>query len=239
MTANPNSYTPTDRTRVRLMRQRGSHEKAAIYAILDSALMCSVGYVIDGQPYVTPTAFWREGNQIYWHGSSASRALRSQVAGISVCVTVAHVDGLVLARSGFHSSVNYRAVMAFGEACVVESLAEKRTAMAIYMDRFTPGRARSNRDMTDKELEGTMVLRMEIDEASAKVRVGQPVDDDEDYALPIWAGVVGFKTIVDEVLPDPRNLAGVKVPDGLKPFVAGKRVDEILREIYDGDHATR
>lgn len=224
---------------MRLMRQRGSHEKAAIYAILDSALMCNVGYVIDGQPYVTPTAFWREGNHIYWHGSSASRALRNQVTGIPVCVTVAHVDGLVLARSGLHSSVNYRAVMAFGNASLVESLAEKRTAMAVYMDRFTPGRACSNRDMTDKELEGTKVLRMNIDEASAKIRVGQPVDDDEDYALPIWAGVISFKTVVDDILPDPKNIAGVEVPAGVMLYVAGRRVDEILSEIYDGDHGDR
>lgn len=239
MTANPTSYLPTDRTRVRLMRQRGSHEKAAIYAILDSALMCNVGYVIDGQPYVTPTAFWREGNHIYWHGSSASRALKNQTVGIPVCVTVAHVDGLVVARSGFHSSVNYRAVMAFGEARLVESLVDKRLAMAVYMDRFTPGRARSNRDMTDRELEGTKVLRMDIDEASAKVRVGQPVDDEEDYGLPIWAGVIGFKTVVDSILPDPKNLPDLQLPEGVAPYVAGRRVDEILTEIYDGDNASR
>lgn len=239
MTSISTSYAPTDRTRVRLMRQRGSHEKATIYAILDSALMCNVGYVIDGQPYVTPTAFWREGNHIYWHGSSASRALKNQTAGIPVCVTVAHVDGLVIARSGFHSSVNYRAVMAFGQACLVESLADKRKAMAVYMDRFTPGRARSNRDMTDKELEGTKVLRLEIDEASAKVRVGQPVDDEEDYSLPIWAGVIAFKTVVDAIVPDPKNLSDSKIPDGVTPYVVGRRVDEVLSEIYDGDHSTR
>ena len=221
------------------MRQRGSHERATVYSILDSALMCNVGYVIDGQPYVTPTAFWRVDNQIYWHGSSASRALKHQAGGIPVCVTVAHVDGLVIARSGFHSSVNYRAVMAFGTADWVDSLADKRAAMAVYIDRFTPGRARSNRDITDKELEGTKVLRMEIDEASAKVRLGQPLDDEEDYALPIWAGVVGFKTVVDTILADPKNLPGVAIPQGVRPYVAGKKVDEILKEIYDGDHVNR
>lgn len=221
------------------MRQRGSHEKAAIYAILDSALMCNVGYVIDGQPYVTPTAFWREGNHMYWHGSSASRALKHQSAGIPVCVTVAHVDGLVIARSGFHSSVNYRAVMAFGTAHLVQSLAEKRAAMTVYMDRFTPGRARSNRDMTDRELEGTKVLRMEIDEASAKVRTGYPVDDEEDYALPIWAGVVGFKTVVEGISPDPKNLPGLTIPEGVSAYTAGEKVDEILKKIYDADCIVR
>jgi nitroimidazol reductase NimA-like FMN-containing flavoprotein (pyridoxamine 5'-phosphate oxidase superfamily) len=221
------------------MRQRGSHEKSAIYAILDSALMCNVGYVIDGQPYVTPTAFWREGNRMYWHGSSASRALKHQTVGLPVCVTVAHADGLVIARSGFHSSVNYRAVMAFGTARLVENLADKRAAMAVYMNRFTPGRARSNRAMTDKELEGTKVLYMEIDEASAKVRVGFPVDDEEDYALPIWAGVIGFKTVVDGVSPDPKNLPGVAIPEGVRAYAAGEKLDEVLRKIYDGDRIVR
>lgn len=235
VTNNSTSYSPTDRTRVRLMRQRGSHDRATIYAILDSALMCNVGYVIEGQPYVTPTAFWREGNHLYWHGSSASRALKHQTTGISVCVTVAHVDGLVIARSGFHSSVNYRAVMAFGTARLVDSLADKRAAMATYMDRFTPGRAGSNRSMTDKEIEGTKVLRMEIDEASAKVRVGYPVDDEEDYALPIWAGVIGFKTVVDGISPDPRNVREAAVPEGVSAYVPGRKLDEILKEIYDGN----
>lgn len=221
------------------MRQRGSHDKAVIYAILDSALMCNVGYVIDGQPYVTPTAFWREGNRLYWHGSSASRALKHQTAGIPVCVTVAHVDGLVIARSGFHSSVNYRAVMAFGTAHLVESLADKRAAMAVYMDRFTPGRARSNRAITDKELRGTKVLHMEIDEASAKVRVGYPIDDEEDYALPIWAGVIGFKTVVDGISPDPKNLPGLAVPEGVREYVKGEKLDEVLKRIYDGDSVVR
>lgn len=217
------------------MRERGSYEREVIYTILDSSLMCNVGYVINGQPYVTPTAFWREGNQMYWHGSSASRALKYQTAGIPVCATVAHVDGLVIARSGFHSSVNYRAVMAFGTARLVESLADKRAAMAIYMNRFTPGRASSNRDITDKELEATKVLRMEIDEASAKVRIGDPADNEEDYALPIWAGVIGFKTVVDGISPDPRNLPGLAIPEGVGTYVAGRKLDEILKEIYDAE----
>ena len=239
MTQTATSYLPTDRTRVRIMRQRGSHDLATIYDILDSALMCNVGYVIDGLPYVTPTAFWRQGNHMYWHGSSGSRALKHQTAGIPVCVTVAHVDGLVIARSGFHSSVNYRAVMAFGTAHLIESLADKRAAMATYMDRFTPGRARSNRDMTDKELSGTKVLRMEIDEASAKVRVGYPVDDEEDYALPIWAGVICFKTVVDDISPDPRNVPGLRIPEGVGAYVVGKKLDEVLSEIYNGNRIAR
>lgn len=232
-------FSPTERSKVRLMRQRGSYDRKTIYDILDSALMCNVGYVIDGQPYVTPTAFWREHNHLYWHGSSASRALRGQSSGIPVCVTVAHVDGLVLGRSGFHSSVNYRAVMAFGKAQLVEGLEAKRAAMDVYMNRFCPERATTNRRTHDHELEATKVLVMEIDEASAKVRVGQPVDDEEDYALPVWAGVIGFKTVVDAVLPDPRNLPGVRVPHGVEPFVPGRRLDEVLGSIYDGDKPGR
>lgn len=236
MTDSSTSYSPTERSRVRLMRQRGAYDKATVYSILDGALMCNVGYVFDGQPYVTPTAFWREGNHLYWHGSSASRALKSQTSDIPVCITVTHVDGLVLARSGFHSSINYRSVMAFGKAQLVEDLAHKRSAMQIYTDRFCPGRAASNRDMTDQELNVTKVLVMEIDEASAKVRVGQPGDDDEDYALPIWAGVVAFKTVVEPIQPDPRNLPGVALPRGMEYYVEGKRLDDVLKDIYDGDN---
>lgn len=239
MSALPEKFTPTERSRVRLMRQRGSYDRALIYKILDSALVCNIGYVIDGQPYVTPTAFWREHNHLYWHGSSASRALIAQSSGIPVCFTVALVDGLVMARSGFHSSVNYRAVMAFGKAQLVEDLEQKRSAMDVYMNRFCPDRATTNRATYDRELEVTKLLVMEIDEASAKVRTGMPVDDDEDYALPVWAGTIDFKTIVESVSPDPRNLVGVAVPPGIQPYQTGRTVDEVLREIYSGDNPGR
>lgn len=239
MSALPEKFTPTERSRVRLMRQRGSYDKALIYKILDSALVCNIGYVIDGQPYVTPTAFWREHNHVYWHGSSASRALNAQTTGIPVCFTVAHVDGLVMARSGFHSSVNYRAVMAFGTAQLVEGLEEKRAAMDVYMNRFCPDRATTNRATMDRELEVTKLLVMEIDEASAKVRTGMPVDDDEDYALPVWAGTINFKTVVESVSPDPRNLPELDVPPGIRPYAAGRTVDDVLCEIYDGNNPGR
>ncbi|GAA5235012.1 pyridoxamine 5'-phosphate oxidase family protein [Verticiella sediminum] len=239
MSTSQNEFSPTERSRVRLMRQRGSYDRRVVYDILDSALMCNVGYVIDGQPYVTPTAFWREHNHLYWHGSSASRALNAQIKDIPVCVTVAHIDGLVMARSGFHSSVNYRAVMAFGKAQLVEGLAAKRAAMNVYMDRFCPDRAATNRTVTDKELNVTKVLVMEIDEASAKVRTGQPVDDDEDYELPIWAGVIDFKTVVDQIRPDPRNLQGVPTPAGIEAYTPGATLDSVLSSIYDGDKPPR
>lgn len=239
MTALPDKFTPTERSRVRIMRQRGSYDRALVYEILDSALVCNIGYVIDGQPYVTPTAFWREHNHVYWHGSSASRALTTQSTGIPVCLTVAHVDGLVMARSGFHSSVNYRAVMVFGSASLIEDLEHKRAAMNIYMNRFCPDRATTNRPVTERELNVTKVLGMEIEEASAKVRTGMPVDDVDDYTLPIWAGIVNLKTIVAGVTSDPRNLPGVEVPPGLRPYANGRSVDDVLREIYDGNSPRR
>ncbi|SDS47647.1 pyridoxamine 5'-phosphate oxidase family protein [Bradyrhizobium canariense] len=229
------TFPVSARNKVRLMRQRGSYDKKLVYSILDSALLCNVGYVIDGQPYVTPTAFWREQNHLYWHGSSASRALIAQSKGIPVCLTVSHVDGLVIARSGFHSSVNYRSVMAFGQASLVEDEDHKRRAMDVYVDRFVPGRTSANRAATDKELQATKLLSMDIEEASAKVRVGMPVDDDEDYALPVWAGVVNFKTLVAGISPDPKNLPDVSVPPGIAVYAEGRMVDETLSAIYDGD----
>ena len=232
------AFPVSARNKVRLMRQRGSYDKRQVYRILNSALLCNVGYVIDGQPYVTPTAFWREQNHLYWHGSSASRALTAQSQGIPVCVTVSHVDGLVVARSGFHSSINYRSVMAFGLASVIEDEDHKRRAMDTYIDRFFPGRATSNRAATSKELQATKLLSMDIDEASAKIRIGQPIDDEEDYALPIWAGVINFKTMIADTIPDPKNLPGLAVPPGVAAYVEGHKLDETLATVYDGDAAS-
>jgi nitroimidazol reductase NimA-like FMN-containing flavoprotein (pyridoxamine 5'-phosphate oxidase superfamily) len=229
-------YTPTERSHIRLMRKRGTHDRATIYKILDSALMCNIGYVIDGQPYVTPTAFWREHNHIYWHGSSASRALNTQSNGMPVCLTVAHIDGLVMARSAFFNSVNYRAVMAFGRVQLVEGLEAKRRAIEVYINRFYPARTDSCRAATDKELGATKILVMDIEEASAKVRVGQPQDADEDYALPIWGGTIDFKTIIQAISPDPRNLAGVTPPPAVAHYKVGHALDTVLSRIYDGDN---
>lgn len=236
VTDTTDSFVATARSRVRLMRQRGSNDRKVIYDILDSALLCHVGYVIDGQPFVTPTAFWREGNHLYWHGSAASRALTAQADGIPVCITVALVDGLVVARSGFHSSINYRSVMAFGHATLLEDEARKRQAMDIFVNRFVPGRTAANRAVKSNELKGTKLLSMEIEEASAKIRRGQPIDDEEDYALPVWAGVVNFKTIVAGTDADPRNIPGVGLPTGVASYSEGQPLDEVLARIYDGDN---
>ncbi len=207
-TASPPSFAPTARTRVRRLPNRGHYDRETVFAILDAALLCHVGYVIDGAPYVTPTLFWREGERLYWHGSSASRMLRTQRAGVPVCVTVSHIDGLVVARSGFHHSLNYRAVMAFGTAAVVEDAAEKAARMNAFVERIYPGRNQEIRGILPQELKATMLLSMVIDEVSAKVRSGGPVDDEADYALDCWAGVIPIVQRLGAALPDARLKPG-------------------------------
>ena len=160
----------------------------------------------------------------------------TQSEGIPVCVTVSHVDGIVVARSGFHSSINYRSVMAFGRAMLVQDEEHKRRAMDTFVDRFIPSRTKANRPPKSSELKVTKLLSMEIEEASAKVRRGPPEDDEEDYVLPVWAGVINFKTIVAGTEPDPRNLPSVKTPQGVAAYAAGHRLDETLSAIYDADH---
>ncbi len=201
----------TERSRVRRLHERGDYSRETIDAILDATPICHVGYVIDGKPYVTPTFQWREDDRVYWHGSSASRMLRS-AAGAEVCLTVTLLDGLVLARSGFHHSVNYRSVMVFGAAEKVAD-EEKELRLRTFLDGLYPGRWDTLRAMTDQELKATTVLSMPLTEASAKVRTGMPVDDMPDYALPIWAGVVPIQHSVGAPEPDPHNLDGVETPD--------------------------
>src|SRR5580658_10166485 len=159
------SFTPTERTRVRRVHERGRYDRDTVFAILDAALMCHVGYVIDDRPYVTPTLFWREGERLYWHGSSASRMLRTQSRGIPVCLTVSHVDGLVLARSAFRHSLNYRAVMAFGTAALVTDEAEKEAGLNAFVERLYPGRTAKMRAILPQELKATRLLGMTIEEA--------------------------------------------------------------------------
>ena len=203
---------PSDRIRVRRLPKRARYDWESIRAILDSAFLCHVGYVIDRQPFVTPTCYWRFDRQVLLHGSFASRMLNTAAKGIDVCVTVSIVDGLVLARSGFHHSINYRAAMLFGRAHALADEAEKRIAMEAFVERFYPGRWSTLRPVTRKELKATTVLTLEIDEASAKVRTGQPIDDDEDYALPIWAGVIPVASVQMPALRDPRLDAAIREP---------------------------
>jgi nitroimidazol reductase NimA-like FMN-containing flavoprotein (pyridoxamine 5'-phosphate oxidase superfamily) len=204
----------TERTRLRRRHQRGSYELETVYAILDATPLCSVGYVIDGKPTVTPTLQWRLGDTVYWHGSSASRALRA-AEGMDVCLCVAQLDGLVLARSAFHHSANYRSVMLFGRATrVPDELKEEK--LRAFIDGLYPGRWEALRPVTQQELKATTLLGLPIREASAKVRAGGVVDDEEDYAWPVWAGVLPVTTVLGAAEPDPRNLADVAEPPYLR-----------------------
>jgi len=211
-------FKPTPRTRVRRLHKRARYDRDTVYAILDAGFVCHVGYVIDGQPYVTPTAYWREGDHLYWHGSAASRMLRTLEAGVPCCVTVMHVDGLVMARSGFHHSVNYRSVMAFGTAHKVEDPAAKRAALDAFVERMYPGRNAQLRPPTRQELKATTVMSLALDEAVAKVRTGPPVDDEPDYALPVWAGVIPVETKFGKPVDDPRLAPGIVPPAALKRY---------------------
>lgn len=193
----------TERVRVRRAHQRGAYDRPAIDAVLDAGMLCHVAYVLDGAPVVTPTLYWRQDDHVYWHGSSASRMLRT-TAGAQVCLAVTHVDGLVVARSAFHHSANYRSVMLFGVAEWVQGPAAKAHSLQRMVDQILPDRWDGLRPMTDQEIKATTVLRLPINEASVKVRTGPPIDDEEDYGLPIWAGVIPVRTVFDPPIADPR-----------------------------------
>lgn len=223
-------FQPTGRSRLKRLPKRAHYDRETVHAILDAALLCHVGYVIDGAPYVTPTSFWRAGDRLYWHGSSASRMLRSLSGGVPACLTVAHLDGLVLARSGFHHSLNYRSVMAFGTARKVEDPDEKAAVLDAFIDRLFAGRRAEIRPNRGQELKATTVLWMDMDEASAKVRTGPPGDDEEDYALPCWAGVIPIHTLVGAPVADPRLAPGIAWPRGLAPYEAGAEFGAVLRD---------
>ena len=212
----PVDFPPTEKTRIKRLHQRALYDRESAYAILDAGFLCHVGYVIDGQPYVTPTAYWREGDSVYWHGSAASRMLRKVKEGVPICFTVAMLDGLVLARSGFHSSVNYRSLMAFGTAELVEGEAEKIRALDAFIERLTPGRAAEIRPATSQEIKATTVLKMKLTEVAVKVRSGPAADDEEDYALDVWAGEVPIRTVIDPPVDDPRLKPGIAAPDYLR-----------------------
>jgi len=196
--------TPTARSRVKRLHERGAYDFETITAILDAGLLCHVGYIIDAQPYVTPTAYWREGEHLYWHGSSASRMLRTMEKGVDVCFTVSHLDGLVLARSGFNHSINYRSVMLFGRARKIEDDGAKLRALESFVEHLFPGRWKQLRPATAQEVKATTVLSMAIEEGSAKVRTGWPHDNDDDYSWPVWAGVVPVRAVMQSPVPDER-----------------------------------
>jgi len=203
---------PTDRTRVRRVPQRGAYERETIEAILDETLISHVGFVHDGQPVVIPTLHARLGDRLYLHGSAASRMLRTLQKGVPVCATATLVDGLVLARSAFHHSVNYRSVVVFGTATLMEPGEETVKVLELFTERLVPGRWADVRPPNRQELKGTTVLSLPLDEASAKVRTGPPIDEDEDYDLPVWAGVLPLATEVAEPQPDPRLDPAIETP---------------------------
>jgi len=203
---------PSDRVRLRRKRERGSHQRSVIDAILDEALIAHLGIVQDGQPFVVPTLHARCGDLVYCHGSAASRTLRALAAGAPACLTVSLIDGLVLARSAMHHSANYRSVMLLGTARLVTAEQEKLTALRAVVEHVVPGRWEDVRAPTAKELAATAVLALAVEEASAKVRTGGPVDDEEDYALEAWAGVIPLARSALAPLPDARLRAGIPVP---------------------------
>ena len=211
----------TERTRLRRAHERGRHDAETIHAILDAGLLCHIGYVMDGHPFVTPTLHWREGNRVYWHGSAASRMLRHQSGGVPVCLTVSLLDGIVVARSAFHHSINYRSVMLFGSAQAVTDRDAKERHLKALVDRIFPGRWEELRPITEKEIKATSVLGMDIEEGSAKIRTGPPKDDEEDYDLPIWAGVLPVQTVLGAAEPCPRLAEGVEEPEHLRGLILG------------------
>jgi len=203
-------YTPTDRTQVKRLPKRGLYDKAQVHSILDEGFLCHVGFVADGQPYVIPTLYTRDGDHIYIHGSAASRMLRTLDEGACICLTVTLVDGFVLARSAFHHSMNYRSVVVLGKARLVADPAEKMEALHRFTNHMVPGRWEEVRQPNEQELKSTTVLVLTLDEVSAKVRTGSPLDDEDDYSLPVWAGVVPVHTGLGQPIPDPRVLPGIQ-----------------------------
>lgn len=224
----PPDFSPTPRSRVRRHPERGHYDRETVFAILDSALMCHVGYVIDGKPYVTPTLFWREGERLYWHGSSASRMLRTQAPGIPVCLTVSHVDGLVLARSAFNHSLNYRAVMVFGTAALVDDPVEKETGLNAFVERLYPGRTKQMRGITAQEMKATKLLGMTIEEVSAKVRNDGPLDPEADHDAPCWAGIIPVGQRVGAPVSDQRVAPHGTAAADAGHFAEGASFDEVL-----------
>ena len=209
----------SNRTKIKRLPARGAYDRETIHAILDEAFICHVGFVVDGQPYVIPTGYARIGDDLYIHGSAASRMLRTLAKGIEVCVTVTILDGLVLARSAFHHSMNYRSVVILGQAELVEDPEEKNKALEAFTEHVIPGRWPAIRWPNEIELKATSVLKLPITEASAKIRTGDPKDDEEDYAMDVWAGVIPLATTTGEPVPDGRLRTGIPVPD----HVANKR----------------
>lgn len=216
--ANTESSMITSRNQIKRLPQRGKYDRPVIHRILDEGLVCHLGFSINGQPFVIPTAYGRIDDFLYIHGSPASRMLQSLQSGIEVCVTVTLLDGLVLARSAFHHSMNYRSVVIFGTATIVQAFEQKVEALRSFTDHVVPKRWVEVRQPTRQEILGTLVLALPLAEASAKIRTGGPIDDEPDYALPIWAGVIPLSLAAGTSIPDARLPADIPLPDSVQHY---------------------
>jgi len=214
----PETQTPSTRTRVVREPHRGVYDREAVYRILDEAFLCHVGFVMDGQPFVIPTSYGRRDANLYIHGSAASRTLRQMKEGVPVCITVTLLDGLVLARSVFNHSMNYRSVVILGKATLVDDPKEKLEGLKVLSDHILPGRWNDSRQPNEKELKATSLLRVPIEEFSAKVRTGPPIDDAEDMSFPTWAGVVPLELKAGDPIMDPQLDASISIPTYLRPY---------------------
>jgi nitroimidazol reductase NimA-like FMN-containing flavoprotein (pyridoxamine 5'-phosphate oxidase superfamily) len=212
------SLAPTPRTRVVREPQRAVYDRDVLNRILDEGFICHVGFVLDGQPFVIPTGYGRHEDVLYIHGSAASRMLRNVGGGIPVCVTVTLVDGLVLARSIFNHSMNYRSVVVLGTGTAIEDREEKLAALRVLSEHIVPGRWEEARQPNEKELKATTIIRVPIREFSAKVREGPVIDDEEDYAFPVWAGVLPLNVVAGDLIRDSRVLEGIDIPDYVKSY---------------------
>jgi nitroimidazol reductase NimA-like FMN-containing flavoprotein (pyridoxamine 5'-phosphate oxidase superfamily) len=208
---------PSERTRVKRYHWLAKYDRETINAIIDAGFVCHVGYVIDGQPYVTPTNHWRIGDYVYWHGSSASRMLKAQSGGIPVCFTVTHVDGIVFARASYNHNINFRSIMALGNAEFVAE-EDKQSALEIFTNRMASGLWDHARKPNPQEWKATRIIRLRLDEVSAKVRTGPPIDETEDYELNCWAGVIPLQLVASPAISDPQLRAGIETPDFITNF---------------------
>lgn len=215
--------TQTERTRLRRLPKRGAFDRETVNSILDEAFICHIGFTVDGQPYVIPTAFGRVDDVLYIHGSSASRMLRTLSKGVEMCFTATLIDALVLARSAFHHSINYRSVVVLGKATLVEENEEKNLALESITNHIVPGRWDDVRWPTELELKATSVLKLPIEEASAKVRTGPPIDDEEDYAMNIWAGILPIELKTGDPIDDDRLDNGSLPPDNITNYTRKNR----------------
>ena len=212
------TFEQTERTKLKRLPARGVYDRELVYGILDEGLICHVGFAVEGRPYVIPTGYARVNDQLYIHGSQASRMLRTLHRGVEACVTVTLLDGLVLARSAFHHSMNYRSVVIFGNASLVDDPQEKFSALRAFSEHMICGRWDEVRQPTEQEMRATTVLSLPLEEASAKVRTGPPLDDEEDYELPIWAGVIPLSLVAGAPVPDSRLKPEVEVPGYAAPY---------------------